>query len=348
MAFSAVQAEAEGTPAFSGGVDPGGPATKIPTVVAPSASPPLAGSDVPLSGEKAWRIAEGWYAHTAFLLMLGAGPEIVATVATPREFPWMFHLFPALEQVRPLRAGQLEPETLLKLQSSLVFLPRAEAGLQPVLTREGMKTVTLGFQDFAGLLNCLKETEGLVATPLAAQRVQRYSQALQAALTAGGQPTAERPRVLHLPSLKPLQVDGAKTIISQWIEAGGGRNAATVTGNHRPVTAEQIVAWDPDILILGANAGSLESLRRDPVLGQLRAVRARRVFRNPSGVFLWDRYGPELLLQLFWARQVISRGRVDEADMTRRIMAFYREFYGVSLSPAEAARILAAQPPRSR
>lgn len=291
------------------------------------------------------RIAEAWYAHNAMLVMMGAQNQIVATVATPADFPWMFKLVPALHQALPLKAGRLNPEALLELGCTLAFLPKAEAFMGPVLDRAGIKAVSLGFTDFSGLLACVDLTATTLGTSLAARRAQAYKQAfLTATLEDTYQPHG--PRVLHIPSLMPLQVDGANTIIAEWIEASGGRNAAvTIRGNHRPVTAEQIAVWDPDIIILAANAGALGQLKRDPVMGQLRAVREGRVYRNPAGLFLWDRYGPELLLQLSWARQIVASGNVDVPVMVTKTIAFYREFYGIVLKPEEAVRMLAALPP---
>ncbi|MGH3781126.1 MAG: hypothetical protein ACRDRO_11005 [Pseudonocardiaceae bacterium] len=65
---------------------------------------------------------------------------------------------------------------------------------------------------------------------------------------------AQRPSVLHVYSLRPLVVDGTNSIIDAWITAAGGRNAAQISGNIRPVSTEQVAQWNPDVIILASSA----------------------------------------------------------------------------------------------
>ena len=67
-------------------------------------------------------------------------------------------------------------------------------------------------------------------------------------------PAAQRPSVLHIYSLNPLVVDGTNSIIDAWITAAGGRNAAQISGNARPVSTEQVAQWNPDVIILASSA----------------------------------------------------------------------------------------------
>ncbi|GAC88070.1 ABC transporter ferrichrome transport [Gluconobacter thailandicus F149-1 = NBRC 100600] len=290
------------------------------------------------------RIVEGWYAHNATLIMLGAQDHIIATVAKPSIMPWMFRLVPSLSKAQPLEAGNLNGEELLRLDPDLVFVT-ASGHSADALSKVGLHVVPEGFDRFVGLLECVDGTATLLQTPLAAKRAQAYRVAfLKAVSQAATNP--QGPKVLHVESLKPLRVDGDQSIIDQWILSAGGRNAAVgVHGNKQPVSMEQILTWNPDIIIIGANAGDPAQLASDGVWSQLAAVKAGRVYRNPSGIFPWDRYGPELLLQVDWARQIVQTGHVDEAEMITKMQDFYRQFYGIALRSEDAKRMLAALPP---
>ncbi|QEH96191.1 ABC transporter substrate-binding protein [Gluconobacter thailandicus] len=290
------------------------------------------------------RIVEGWYAHNATLIMLGAQDHIIATVAKPSIMPWMFRLVPSLSKAQPLEAGNLNGEELLRLDPDLVFVT-ASGHSADALSKVGLHVVPEGFDRFVGLLECVDGTATLLQTPLAAKRAQAYRVAfLKAVSQAATNPQGAK--VLHVESLKPLRVDGDQSIIDQWILSAGGRNAAVgVHGNKQPVSMEQILTWNPDIIIIGANAGDPAQLASDGVWSQLAAVKAGRVYRNPSGIFPWDRYGPELLLQVDWARQIVQTGHVDEAEMITKMQDFYRQFYGITLRSEDAKRMLAALPP---
>lgn len=290
------------------------------------------------------RIVEGWYAHNATLIMLGAQDHIVATVAKPSIMPWMFKLVPSLSKAQPLEPGNLNGEELLRLDPDLVFVT-ASGHSADALAKVGLHVVSEGFDRFVGLLECVDGTATLLQTPLATKRAQAYRVAfLKAVSQAATNP--QGPRVLHIESLKPLRVDGDQSIIDQWIRSAGGRNAAVgVHGNKQPVSVEQILSWNPDIIIVGANAGDPAQLASDGVWSQLAAVKAGRVYRNPAGIFPWDRYSPELLLQVDWARQIVQIGHVDEVGMIAKMQDFYRQFYGITLRAEDAKRMLAALPP---
>jgi iron complex transport system substrate-binding protein len=147
-------------------------------------------------------------------------------------------------------------------------------------------------------------------------------------------------------SLHPLKIDGAGTIIDEWIKVAGGRNAAAaITGVQKQVSIEQILVWDPDVIIIAGNAGPFDPGRDGGLWRALKAVKTGRVARNPEGVFPWDRFGSEYLLQISWAAALLHPELFPHEDIAARTTAFYRDFLNYRLTPDETARILAARPP---
>ncbi|MGI4858265.1 MAG: ABC transporter substrate-binding protein [Janthinobacterium lividum] len=308
------------------------------------------GATAPLAVLTKQRIADAWYAHNAVLMMLGAADHVVATVARPDALPWMFHVAPDLARAQHIDGATMNAETLLRAQADVVFVTSGDPSAA-ALRRAGLDVVPVGFTDFASMLRCIDLSAATLGTPLARQRAQAYRAYLDAALAeqdarTATVPLAQRPRVLHVASIEPLKIDGADTIVDQWIRTAGGRNAATgLKGNLQPVSIEQVLAWAPDIIILASNAGQLATSRQAALWNSLDAVRRHRIYRNPAGVFPWDRYGPELALQLSWAAGVVSGKPLPEADMVRRTRDFYARFFAYDLSPADARRMLAGLPP---
>lgn len=292
------------------------------------------------------RIVEGWYAHNATLIMLGAQNKIVGTVAKPSMLPWMFKLFPELHKTVQFPSPRLNGEAVLALKPDVTFIPKGSQSAAP-LRRLGLTVKEEGFDSFNGMRKSLNDTARVIDTPLALQRNQDYQHALAQTLTHTGN-ESQGPSVVHVESVSPLRVDGSHTIINEWIKAAGGHNGAIgVSGNKQPVSIEQLLEWQPDIIIVGGTAGSIQKLQNQPLWKALKAVKEGRVYRNPVGIFPWDRYGPELLLQLKWASDIIDDGKVDSEQMKHDIMAFYQRFYGISLNASEAGRILTAQPPQA-
>lgn len=291
------------------------------------------------------RIVDGWYAHNATLIMLGASDRIVGTVVSPARFAWMYCVAPSLHRAQLFGSMTLNAEAVLALHPDLVFVTR-ESGVASALEALGLNAFPVGFTDFDGLLATIDRTASLLDTQEAKRQASRYRTALTSLLRTRPAEKGALKRVLHIATLTPLTVDGDKSIVDEWIRDAGGINAAIgIHGNKRPVSPEQILSWQPDIIVLGADAGDPDRMMGQALWSRLSAVQQNHVFRNPAGVFNWDRYSPELLLQIVWARQLIGTGTVDRATMIDRITDFYRVFYRSRIDRRGAEAVLDAAPP---
>lgn len=161
-------------------------------------------------------------------------------------------------------------------------------------------------------------------------------------------PDENKPKVLHLQSLTPLKVDGSNTIINDWINAVGGVNVAKeINGNMKEISVEQILKWNPDVIIVGANGGpaDLDTLLKDSRLKNVTAIKNNRVYQNPSGAFDWDRYGCEEALQIQWAAKTLYPSKFKALDMVSETKYFYKTFLNYKLTTDETNRILKAESP---
>lgn len=298
------------------------------------------------------RIADAWYAHHSLLMTLGAGDLIVATVNHPADRPWMFKVQPSLKQALQAHGKTFSSEALVARRVDAIFVPAQDPDVISY-QQAGIPTLRMQFDDFASMKRSLLTTAQVVGTPQAQRRAQGYNRYLDAQIAAiraktASLPESARPRVLHIQSLHPLKIDGSQTLIDSWIRLAGGTNAAApVTGNMKEVSPEQVIAWDPDVIILGAGAGKLEASDYAALLATTKAVKNHRVLQNPSGVFPWDRYGTEAALQIQWAAKQLHPQLFRQLDIVAATQAFYQRFYDYPLTASEAARILAGLPPIS-
>ncbi|NHO52520.1 ABC transporter substrate-binding protein [Acetobacter estunensis] len=299
------------------------------------------------------RIADLWFAHNEVLAMLGAADRIVVTVDRPQQQPWLFYLVPELAKARHVSPGGIDPESLLADRVDLAFV---SSGLTQAsgLRQASLPVLDMTFQDVGGLLRSLTLTADALNDPIARERAARYRRELDEELARiekiiGNVSEDRKPRVLHLTSIAPLQVDGAHTIVDQWIHSAGGRNAAaSVSGVKRPVTAEQIAAWDPDIIIVqGGVALPGHDANGDVPTGwdSFRAVKSGHVFANPVGMFPWDRYGTEFLLQVRWAAGVLHPDLFASSDLKDAMKRFYHDYISRDLSDADLDRMLSGRGP---
>ena len=302
---------------------------------------------VPTSPRK---IADLWFAHNEIIAMLGAADRIAVTVDRPENQPWLFLLAPSLRKALQVSPGAVDPEALLAHGVDLAFVSSLLTQSAP-LKQAGIPVMMMSFQDVPGLLKAVDLTAQVLGDNTSAARAVRYADMLgqereRLKQRLSSVSSADRPRVLHMAKLFPLLVDGRNTIIDAWIQEAGGRNAADVEGVKRPVTMEQIIAWDPDIIIMQGGDHHLNDGSSTPVgWNTLRAVREKHVYENPMGVFPWDRYGAEFLLQIQWAAGIFHPDMFDEKDLRENMKIFYKVFFDHELKEAEADRMLQGLPP---
>lgn len=295
-------------------------------------------------------IADGWFAHHSVLMTLGAGSKIVATVNHPESQPWMFKIAPTLNQALQVRGTAFNPESLLAKKVDVVFTSAGNDKAESY-RQAGLPTLQMAFTDYPSLMKSVATTAEVLGTDDARTRAKAYNQYLQTTIDTvqskmRGLTAEQRPSVLHIQSLKPLKVDGSQTLIDTWIHLAGGKNAAAeIQGNMKEVSPERVLAWQPDVIILGANSGQIADSPYAALFSELKAVKNGKVLQNPAGVFPWDRYGTESALQIQWAALMLHPASFPGADMTKVTQDFYQRFFDYTLSDDETQRILHAQKP---
>ena len=130
-----------------------------------------------------------------------------------------------------------------------------------------------------------------------------------------------------------------------WIAKGGG---VSVTSDGRlseslPVSPEQVLSWNPDILIVGAPA-EVEQIYQEPRFQHVKAVRQRRVHAIPAGAHPWGYRTAEQPLTVLWAATVFHPDRTGHMDLKGAMKRFYARFCNYQLSDEDAEEILRGIP----
>jgi iron complex transport system substrate-binding protein len=301
------------------------------------------------------RVADPWHANNALVVMLGGGDKLVATTAQAQRQPWLERLYPRIDQVPAAFGitGEVNLETLIGARPDVILM--AYDGSLPkwagTVDAYHIPYVLMPNTSLAGLETTARIT-GQVLGERESRVAEEYIRYFDAnirriqAVTAG-LPDAERPKVLHTSSAGVLTVDGRKTVIDDWIRVAGGINAADVVGNGRPVTMEQIAAWNPDVIIVGSapNGQNQRAILGDPRWRDIKAVKDGTVFVNPSGAYLWDRHSAEAALQVLWAAKTLHPDRFGDLDIEKETKAFYAEYFHHTLTDAEFRSIIDATAP---
>ncbi|WP_207477153.1 ABC transporter substrate-binding protein [Arenibaculum pallidiluteum] len=177
-----------------------------------------------------------------------------------------------------------------------------------------------------------------------AGRLAAYAERVvtEAGATAAAVPEAARPRVYYARGADGLETGLDGSINVELLEVAGARNVAAAAGRGgiAAVSFEQILSWDPDI-VLTIDRAFFGSVRSDPRWAGLRAVREGRVYRSPDLPFGWFDQPPSVnrLIGVRWLQRVLYPGAAP-GDVRRDAAEFHALFYHQEPSAAQLDRLL--------
>lgn len=116
------------------------------------------------------------------------------------------------------------------------------------------------------------------------------------------------------------------------------------SGNlYGTVTMEDIIGWDPEIIILG-RCTDTGMIYDNPAWSSITAVQNGDVYVEPRGVTIWDG-SSEQVLNILWLAKLFHPDLFEDLDMVAEVQEYYSTFYGYDLSEEQAELILAHQDP---
>ncbi len=143
-----------------------------------------------------------------------------------------------------------------------------------------------------------------------------------------------------------LKVAANGTVNNLMIEMAGGENAAKdVPGKWVNVTMEQILEWNPDIIIL-SNFSNItpEDIKTNKFEGHnwsnVSAIKSNQVFKAPMGIYRWDAPSAETPLMMKWMAQKIQPTIFNDYEIKTEIKDFYHNFLKYDLNDDELGNIL--------
>lgn len=297
--------------------------------------------------EKVEKIAALWNANNEIILALGGMDKVVATTDLIKNNKWFEHIYPKLKNLpAALNGKDLQIEELVKLAPDVIIV--YNKNFQDELIKNGFSAVNLIFRDYPDMEKSIYATAEVIGTDDARKKAEKLANKIHdnsEFVTARTKsiPDAKRPKVLHLlGGANLLKIDGTNTIQNTWIKLGGGVNAINTEGSMIEVSAEEIINANPDIIIVGGNDTDtqIKKIKEHPAFSGSNAVKNGKIYGNPKGVFSWDRYGAENVLQILWAAKTIQPDLFKDVDMKVKTKEFYKEFLGHELTDTEYGYIL--------
>lgn len=325
-------------------------ATAITTLIVPGARAQAARSVTDMAGRRVSLPAKIERVVTlgslpvinSFVFTMGEGKTLLNGLADFDRPHWKYQTVfaPHLKGLPRMQQPNREPnvEAILLAKPDVVLTMHRES--VGILESRGIATVFLAWREPEDAKACMAILGQVFGKPELAQRYAAYFdgtlQRVSAALAGLGD--KDRPRVLYM---QPSTLSQPRLIAEWWIPAAGG---ISVTNDGRSAetktfTLEQVIAWDPDILIL-TDPKDVTQVQTDRVFRELRAVKSGKVYIVPIGAHTWANRTAEQPLTVLWAAKTFHPARFATLDMPAETDRFYRDFFGHQLSKAEIDEIL--------
>ncbi|MDN7011589.1 Fe3+-hydroxamate ABC transporter substrate-binding protein [Methanoculleus sp. FWC-SCC3] len=287
--------------------------------------------------------------------LLGANASIVAVTKGPQMMEMMQEMDPGIIDKPAPRTtnGNVNIEELLVANPDCVIAFDVDGKIVeshtdiPVIYLSG--TMGDGFDEMRREIAFMGEVFGKP------DRAQAYIDYLDGTLAflrerTGDIPDDERATVFLGEGVSHLQTLGGDTFFAEWTEAAGCRNAVagieTTLGQQEgmhtginEISMEQVLAVDPDIIII--DTGSPTELKDDSRWKELGAVKEGRVYKEPTGVFLWSRPSAEsAVLYPLWLAYNAYPDRFEDVPLTDRVKDFYAEIFEFPITDAQAQKVI--------
>ncbi|MBC2582691.1 ABC transporter substrate-binding protein [Clostridium sp. DJ247] len=161
-------------------------------------------------------------------------------------------------------------------------------------------------------------------------------------------PADKQLKVYYAEGASWLQTDILGNVHTEVLDASGGKNVAdiaeTKTGSMANVSMEQVMSWNPDVILVGATGmrGDFYSkVYSDAKWANVKAVKDKKIYMTPSLPFNWFDRPPSAgrVLGVQWLANLLYPEYV-KLDMNKEIKNFYHTFYNYELTDQEVQDLL--------
>ena len=299
-----------------------------------------------------------WPLPSVYCLFEGAGDKLVGIhpgSMSAAKHSLLPRVAPGILKARTefLKGDVLNSEELFELKPDVVFYRVEAAAHAKQLALTGIPAV--GFSTALSGFDTIKTFESWVhllgevlqqedrASGIVEYGRRTYDE-IQDALN--GVKGLKRPRALILFNYGEgnIKTSGNNFYGQYWLESTGAINVASELSGVADINMEQVYAWDPDIIyITNFSRHMPEDLYENAIPGHdwstVRAVRERKVYKFPLGMYRWYPPASDTPLVLKWLAKKNQPELFADVDMDAEVRAYYKRFYNLDLTDEDLRNI---------
>ena len=285
--------------------------------------------------QKPERLVSGYYISTSALIALDLDENLVGIEAKADKRAIYALSAPALIDLPNVgTAKEFNLEGCLALEPDLVILPMKLKDAASQLESLGIDVLLVNPENQELLESMIRMIGIATDTQAKAEALLSFADKQEASLAKLLENTSA-PKVYLAGNSSMLSTAGDAMYQSDMIRLAGGSNVASeITDNYWvEISYEQLLAWDPDYIILASDASyTVVDVLDDPNLAGCTAVKNLNVFQMPSKAEAWDSPVPSGILGATWLASVLHSDVLPYEECASVIDEYYETFYGFKYS----------------
>lgn len=245
-----------------------------------------------------------------------------------------------------VKNGAVNVEELLKLRPDVVFYLASDTALSQSLENAGIKgfafsTSVADFNTIETYANWIGKLGEIFGDTGRADAIIKYGREIEKKVGGriAGLGEEEKPPVMILYhyDASGMKTSGVNFYGDYWINASGGKNVAGELSGMPQISMEQVYQWNPEYIFITNFSPYLpEDLYENTIEGydwsEVNAVKNRRVYKIPLGMYRWFPPSSDTPLCLQWMSKVLHPELFGDVDIDKEVAAYFRTFYGVELT----------------
>lgn len=229
-------------------------------------------------------------------------------------------------------------ETLVSLKPDLVILYSQKDGVQLAkrLQKLGIPSMIIIPESFETIKQSMRLISKAAGVP---ERMDNIEQQMDQMLSlVEGRlksiPESDRKKA-YFASSKGLFSTTTSSMLQHEIitQAGVVNVSGDLSGYFQNISPEQLVRWNPDIMILSQHIKPGEAKRlADNAIDTIGAVNTRQVFRCPSSLAPWDFPSPLSVLATVWTAKKAYPDQFKDVSVRDTADAFHKALFGKTMT----------------
>lgn len=301
----------------------------------------MSGKEVKLP-DKINKIAVTCYGGASHELIVLNGKDKIAAQPDMKKFPQIIKMIPKYSDSPQVGTfDNVNIEELLKIKPDVVIAGASAQKGNKKIEEAGIPVVTV--LTGSGDINSLKKEFKMIGELLNEQKqadklVSYWDEKLKNIESRVASIPVEKRKKVYYMLGSTLHTNGKDQWGQYLITEAGGINAAESISNVKDISIEQLISWNPDVMILSSNEGKfipVADVKNNSQLKNINAVKNGQLYLCPVGSFWWDRPSPESILGITWLAKTLYPESFQDIDINKEAKEFYKTFYNYDLSDEE-------------